>query len=431
MNYKEFFNKKRIAVIGLGPHGEMLPDIKFLIRNKANVAIYDMRSEKRMKDYINNLKDFGLDVYTFGKIKDDELCNFDLIILSPEISKKSSFLKKAIQKEVQIEYPETLFFKLSPPITLIGILGLYGKTTILNIIHNLLKKSFENYKNQGLFVIDPDSNSGALTHLKKIKKDDLVIARIPENMMSHYHDIHISPHVAVITSKIDFDILDYQTYNNFIVASDKVVDYIREEKGGVLKAKILRTRSSMIPHDWVINTKGIHDRDNISLILQTCELFKISPETVREEIENTLSIKGCLEFVKKVSNIEFYNDSNSVTPFSTISAIKSFSDNNIVLIIGGAYTGHDYTELIKSIKDYVSTVVLIAGSGSLGIREGISEIENINFIQALSLEDAITKSLEVADKGSRVVFSPGFEAVGVFISRKDRGERFIKLVKSL
>ncbi len=432
MNYKEFFNKKSIAVIGLGPHGEMVPDIKFLLRNKANVAVYDMRSERRMKDYVTSLKDYGLDRYSFGKINDEELSNFDLIILSPEISKKSFFLKKAIQSEIQIEFPETLFFKLSPPITLVGILGLYGKTTIFNILLNILKKSFENYKNQGIFAIDPESNSGALLHLKKIKKDDVVIARIPESMISHYHDIHISPHVAVITSKINFDILDYQTYNNFIVASDKVVDSIKKEKDGVLKAKILRTRSSTVPTDWIVNTKGKHDRDNISLILQTSELFKVSPEIVREVVEDIAYNKGCLEFVKKVSNVEFYNDSNSITPHSTVSALESFANNkDIVLIIGGAYTGHDYTELVKSIKEYMPKVILIAGSGSLGIRNNISEIENISFTQSISLEEAVSKSLEISNKGGVVIFSPGFDAVGVHISRKERGERFVKIVKSL
>ncbi|MDO8430413.1 MAG: hypothetical protein Q7S72_00265 [Candidatus Taylorbacteria bacterium] len=44
MNYKEFFNKKKIAVIGLGPHGEMISDIKFLLLNKASVSVYDIRS---------------------------------------------------------------------------------------------------------------------------------------------------------------------------------------------------------------------------------------------------------------------------------------------------------------------------------------------------------------------------------------------------
>jgi hypothetical protein len=41
----------------------------------------------------------------------------DLIILSHEYPRESSFLKNAKEKNIPIEYPETLFFKLAPPVT--------------------------------------------------------------------------------------------------------------------------------------------------------------------------------------------------------------------------------------------------------------------------------------------------------------------------
>jgi UDP-N-acetylmuramoylalanine--D-glutamate ligase len=432
VNYKEFFNNKKISVVGVGPHGEMVADIKFLLKNKAKVSLFEMRSEKRMKDYLIELKDFGLDKYVFGKVNGDDLLESDLIILSPEISKKSLFLKKAISAEINIEFPETLFFKLSPPITLIGVLGMYGKTMVAGMIHTILKKSFSEYKDQGLFFIDPESTNGALSYLKKIKKDDVVLARIPEYQIPHYHEIHISPHVAVITSATSFNLLAFQTYNNFIVAPDDVVDAIKLEKDFALKAKILRTRPSLIPTDWNLSVLAGHDRENIALVIQTCELFKVPTEMMREIIQNYSGIKGSVEFIKKVGGIEFYNDANSILPKSTLSALQSISQNkNIVLIMGGAYTGHDYTELIKNIPQYVSTVILLPGSGTLGIRVILDELSDIKILQSLSLEDAVKVSLEQSKKGDRVVFSPAFEAVGVDISRKERGERFVRAVRAL
>ncbi len=432
MNYKEFFNAKKVAIIGLGPHGEMMADIKFLLRNKANVSLYDMRSEKRLKVFIPELKDVGLEMYTFGKVPEEELINFDLIIISPEISKKSLFLKKAIQAEIQIEFPDTLFFKLSPPITLIGVLGLYGKSSVAHMIYTILKKAFSGYKDQGLFFIDPDSTNGALTHLKKIKKDDVVLARIPDRLIPYYYEIHISPHVAVITSQIDLDILEYQTYNNFIVSTDEVIDAISKEKNFPSKAKMLRTRSNQIPVDWNLSTKMSHDRDNAVLVLQTVELFKVPKEFTKEVIQGFLGLRGSIEFIKKVSAIEFYNDASSITPKATLSALRSLSSGkNTILILGGAYTGYDYQELIKDIPQYVSTVILLPGSGTLGIRPHIEALENINLIQTLTLEEAVKLAYENAKKGDKVLFSPAFDAVGIDISRKERGERFVKAVRSL
>jgi UDP-N-acetylmuramoylalanine--D-glutamate ligase len=432
VNYKDFFRNKRIAVIGLGPHGEMVADIKFLLRNKAQVLLYDMRSDKKLKSFLPELKEVGLEHYTFGKVPSDELLNAELIIISPELSKKSMFLKKATQAEIQIEYPDTLFFKLAPSVTLIGVMGVCGKSTVAHLIYTILKKAFVEHKDQGLFFIDPESTNGALTHLKKIKKGDVVLARIPDALLPHYYEIHISPHVAVITSKIAFDILEFQTYNNFIVAPDGVVDAIKSHKNLLSKAKILRTRGSSIPADWQIKTKAVYDRENAALAIQTSELFKVPPEVSREVIQTFMGLKGRIELVKKVSGIEFYNDASSTSPQATLSALMSLaSGKNIVLIIGGAYTGHDYSPLIKNISEYVSTIILLPGSGTIGFRADIESIPELDFVQVLSLEDAVKEALGHAKKGDKVLFSPGFDAVGVDVSRRERGERFVKAVRGL
>jgi UDP-N-acetylmuramoylalanine--D-glutamate ligase len=410
----------------------MMADIKFLVRNKAYVAVYDIRSEKRLKSYVSDLKDLFLEKYIFGKVDPDELLNFDLILLSPELSKNSAFLKKSILAEKQIEYPETLFFKLSPQVTLVGVLGMYGKTVVSSLVYAALKESFSAIKDQGIFYIDPDSANGALTHLKKIKKGDVVLARIPEQLLSSYHDIHISPNVAVITSVIDFNILRYQTYNNFIVASDEVMDAIRQETNLPQKAKMLRTRASSVPVSWNLVTRHTHDMDNYSLVLQTSELFKVSEDIVRNILQSHVGARGSIEFIKKVDNKEFYNDSNSTHPQSTMSALKSVSRNrDTVLILGGAYTGYDYMELVKNINQYAHTVILLPGSGTLGIRANIEGIGDIGVIQVLNLEEAVLEAFKVARKGDKVLFSPSFDAVGVDISRKERGEKFVKIVRSL
>ncbi|MDO8430407.1 MAG: hypothetical protein Q7S72_00235, partial [Candidatus Taylorbacteria bacterium] len=387
---------------------------------------------KRLQGFSSELKDIGITKLSFGKVDADELLTYDIIIISSEISKKSLFLKKAISAEIPIEFPETLFFKLSPPITLIGVLGLYGKSSVSQMLYSILHKSFREYKDQGLFFLDPDSEHGALTHLRKIKKDDVVLARIPGHLMSHYHDIHISPHVAVITSLIDFDIIDFQTYNNFIVATDEVVDALKLEKTVSSKAKILRTRPSLIPADWNISPRALHDKENMALVLQTCELFKAPIDIIRNTLQSPSRLRGSVEFIKKVAGTSFYNDANSVTPKATLSALRSLANNkNIILILGGAYTGHDYSELLTNISQYVSTIILLPGSGTLGIRVKLQDLQDVTVVQAFSLEDTVKESIKYAKKTDIVLFSPAFDAVGVDISRKERGEKFVKLVRGL
>lgn len=432
MNYKDYFKDKKIAIIGLGPHGEMIADIKFLLRNKAHVSLYDMRSEDRIKKYIMSLSVGGLSKFSFGKINADELLDFDLIILSPEISKKSTFLRKAIESGIQVEFPDTMFFKLAPPIILVGVIGICGKTTVSHLIYGMLKKSFLEHDNQGLIFIDSDSTNGALNHLKKIKKDDLVLVRIPDHLIDHYHNMRMSPHVTVITSNTSFKILEFQTQNNFIVAPDNVVDEIRKNIKFTPRAKILRIRSSSVPSDWIVDFKSILSLENVALALQTAELFRVSRDIAKEVIKGFIGLRGHIELIKKIGGVEYYNDASSVSPHSTLHALRLLSVNkNVILIFGGAYTGYDYSELLKNISQYVSTLILIAGSGSIGLREKLDKIDGLRCLNVLNLEQAVKKSKEYSKKGDIVLYSPGFDAVGVDVSRKERGERFVRAVREL
>lgn len=432
MNYKDFFKSgdtaKNIAVVGLGPHGEMVADIKFLLKLGVQVSLYDIRSEQKLEKFLPALEQAGLVAFSFGaavgKMLPEKLLSFDLIILSPEVSRKSLFLKKAAAAGIPIEFPQVLFLKLAPPITLVGVMGACGKSTVAHMIHGMLKKSFVEYENQGLYFTDPDSTSGALSHLKKIKQGDVVLTRVPEDMMQEYYHAHISPHVAVITSLTSFagqevrgafNILEHQTYNNFIVAPDSVVDAIKKQTEFTPKAKMIRMRA-----------------DNKALALQAAELFKVSSEISEGFLARFVGLKARQEMVKNVKGVEFYNDAASITPHATLFALRTFSiDKNIILILGGAYTGYEYGELVREIPLYAKAVILLPGSATLGFREAVSKLTDIKYLQAPNLEEAVVAAKERAIKGDRVIFSPGCEAIGIDLSRKERGERFVKAVRGL
>ena len=166
--------------------------------------------------------------------------------------------------------------------------------------------------------------------------------------------------------------------------------------------------------------------------MQASELFKVPKEVVREVAQGFVGLKGRIELIKKVQGVEFYNDSASINPASTLTAIRTLSvDRNLILILGGAYTGSDYGELMSSISQYVSTLIVLPGSGTIGLREALQGLKDVIVMNALTLEQAVISAKDNAKKGDRVLFSPGLEAVGIDISRKDRGERFVRAVREL
>lgn len=469
MASRDYFKGKRVAFIGLGTHGEMVEDVKYLIKAGAWVSIYDLKSEARLKNHLVFLRSVGLANYVCGSIPQEDLLDMDIIILSHEYPRDSSFLKavytenlergkghassndtikaeptigeisESPKKVIQVEYPETLFFKLAPPVTLVGIIGTCGKSTVISILTPLLEKVCEAFETQGLFVVDPESADGILSHLKKIKNGDIVVMRIIDQMIPELHELRISPHVAVFTmmptlrgsSNSPFEILAYQTYNNFIVASDEVIDATRSVDIQP-RAKMLRTKSNLIPDDWGFNGRGSHDRMNGALALQTVRLFKVDDDIARHILTEWKALKGRLELVKKVKGVEFYNDTMSMNPDSTLAGVTALSEGrNIILIFGGVDGGYEYRILYSQLPRYVHTIVNIPGSGTLRQRSNLQSMEGLDIRSAPSIDEAVRTAFDCAQKGDRVLFSPGFEAGGVDGSKIERGERFVRAVRGL
>jgi UDP-N-acetylmuramoylalanine--D-glutamate ligase len=228
-----------------------------------------------------------------------------------------------------------------------------------------------------------------------------------------------------------FDILSYQTYNNFIIGNDAVIDATHAE-GYQTRAKMLRTKASLVPAEWKIQSRGNHDRDNAALALQAGRLFKVGDDTARRLLEAWKPLRGRLEPVKKLKGVEFCNDTGSISPDSTLTALMCLSEGrNVVLIFGGADSGADYRRLYAALPHYAHSLIVIPGSGTVRERKTLEHLDRVEVKSVPSVEAAVRLAMEQAKKGDKILFSPGFEAGGLDGSRKDRGERFVRAVRAL
>ena len=108
--------------------------------------------------------------------------DMDVIILSHEYPRDSSFLAEARTAGVAIEYPETLFLKLVPPVSVIGVMGACGKSSVVSMLAPMLEDACAK-NNQNCVVADAESEDGILVHLKKLKSGDIVVMKIASAMM--------------------------------------------------------------------------------------------------------------------------------------------------------------------------------------------------------------------------------------------------------
>jgi UDP-N-acetylmuramoylalanine--D-glutamate ligase len=447
MTYGDFFKGKKVAVVGLGPRGEMRLDIKFLLKQGVAVTVYDMRGLPALRRIISDLKVARLKDYHLGGVSAEALTNYDLIILSPELPRSAEFLKEARNRAIPIEYPDILALKLAPPVTIVGVMGSCGKKAIISMLADSIKHSFRTTGMPPPFIIDYEYFGGSLSILSKIKKDGVIIVRMPDYSLAEYARARLSPSVAVIavapSAPDPFSALSktlaYQTYNSFIVTTDDIADMIHNSDPHRNKAKIIRTRAGRFPREWGISFRGDHEREDAALVLETASLFKIDEKFVRAAVVDYTDKKspGSIILVKKAKNVSFYDDSSSERPEATLAALKALSSYSsdpttaTILIMGGAETGADYDLLLKNISQYTRVIVLVPGSGTLGLRKRLGAIENLKCLSAPSVEAAVKLARAETKAGDRILYSPAFAAAGIDRSRAERGERYVKAVRGL
>ena len=89
---------------------------------------------------------------------------------------------------------------------------------------------------------------------------------------------------------------------------------------------------------------------------------------IKESLSDFQNVEHRLEFVSKIHDIEFYNDSKATNVNSTWYAIECM-EKDIVWIVGGVDKGNDYSELFDVVKKKVKAIVCL-GKDNRKIIEG-------------------------------------------------------------
>ena len=172
--------------------------------------------------------------------------------------------------------------------------------------------------------------------------------------------------------------------------------------------------------------KGNHNYENILVTYLVVKLLNINFKYVTEVLKEFKGVEHRLEFVRNINGVNYYNDSKSTNPTSTITALNSF-DNNIDLILGGMERSQDFNDL----SPYSSKIKKIYAIGE--VRKRVMEFAEKNNIEAEEFEtlsSAMKKIKEEATSGDTVLLSPASASWDQYLRFEDRGEEFKKIVNS-
>ena len=454
----------RVGVLGYGQEGQAIAD--YLIAQGVMPIIYDAKSLEQLptevlaKLHHNNLKFNGGDNYLNSIL---ENCN--IIFRSPGIKIPPEFINESIEKSITIT-SQTAWFFTHCPAKIIGVTGTKGKGTTSSLISEILVKAKEQHQITGnVYLTGNIGKVQPLSFLDDLTENDLIVYELSSFQLQ---DLKTSPHLGiclmVTEDHLDYHknlneyyeaksaISKYQTgsdiliYNTDYEASKKIAQSGNGTKWVVSKNSLTTngvqiTDESLIVRgvensDIVIDTnrrllRGKHNLENIAAASLAGLLLGVTKNVVEQSIVEFKGLKHRLQFVKKIEEVSYFNDSISTIPETTIAALQSFNEP-VILLLGGASKNLNYNDLVLKLNTQTNlkAVVTVGQTGE----DIFQKLKSLNFNKTLlgpffNFKEAVESAKALAISGDVVLLSPAATSFDMFKSYADRGDQFIKIVE--
>ena len=341
---------------------------------------------------------------------------------------------------------------------IIAITGSNGKTTTTSMIHQLL--------------VDAGLSAGLGGNIGKSfaaqvmgQEPDYYVLEVSSFQLDG--TLQFQPHIAVITN-ITPDHLDrynhqfeaYIASKMSITKSQGQEDFlIYDADDPVLSTSVPNTpiKSALMPYTTktnlaqgsfidrdtlVINTpqksitmpnlnltvQGMHNQKNAMAAATVGALLNIRKETIRQSLEHFQSVEHRLEFVLKINNVTYINDSKATNVNAVYYALESMQSPT-VWIVGGEDKGNQYEELLPLVNEKVKAIICL-GTYNEKIIQCFGSVVDM-LVETQAMEDAVQVAYRLAERGDTVLLSPACASFDLFKNYKDRGYQFKTAVRQL
>lgn len=448
---KEELGEKKIAILGFGREGKstfslfrnLFPALKLVVADKNPESLRPLETEPGVErisgdDYL------------------EKLPSVDVLIKSPGIPMKSM---EFLGDSVKISSQTDLFLQAYAD-QIIGITGTKGKSTTSSLLFQVLKSWDENTIFVGNIGVPPFD---MVNHINDA-------TRIVCEFSSHQLEIiRKSPHIAILLNIFQEHLDHYHSYEDYqrakfnIARFQKVHDYFiycadnETTKSGLVqysfpgstipfslhglsssgvyfeKNRIVYQSSDF--HEILMDTdmprllQGRHNLYNIMAVLAACRILKIPTEHVSPEISKFKPLEHRLEYVGRFGGIDFYNDSISTIPESTIEAIKSIEQIN-TLILGGYDRGIEYGNLAKFVAGTAIENILLLGEAGKRMEVLLKyHCYGKNIMHVNSFDELKPLICRFTRPGTVCLLSPAASSYDMFVNFEERGRRFKQMAE--
>ncbi len=433
---------KIIGIIGYSRTGKAVAE--FVQKRGGKVKVSELSDSRELE---KELIEKGYE-YEIGKNSFEFLKDCDLIVISPGVPSKSSFVLELEEKGKDI-ISEIEFASYFIKSKIIGITGSNGKSTVTSMIYHILKESGVDAtiggnigiplikfteENSEYFVVE--LSSFQLEKIKKFRPFISVLLNItPDHLdrYSNFEDYAIAKfNIFKNQQDTDFAVLniedEYIKNNLNTIKASKVLYSIRKENVNMYTKnnKIIYEDEEILEFSD-IPLLGIHNIENTMAVVGVMKIVGLKNSEIKKGIKTFKGLEHRTELCGEVGGVKFINDSKATNIDATYKALISF-DSPIILILGGKDKGGDFTVLNDLIKSKVKKLILI-GAAREKIKKQLDR--DIEFIEVNTMEEAVRTSYSLAEKGDLVLLSPACASFDMYKNFEERGRDFKNLVKML
>ncbi len=412
--FKEIFTKgKSVLILGFGKEGRSsydflqkhFPDCKIGIADR-NTAIANAHLPAPLHLGENYLQ---------------AMYDYDIVMKSPGILLKDTpeSLKARITSQTDL-------FLRAYGLQTIGVTGTKGKSTTASLICHLLQKTGKKSMLMGNIGLP------AFDFIEKIHKGDLIVYELSAHQLEMTHS---SPHIAVLLNLFPEHLDYFGSFEKYKQAKLNIFRFQKQGDSAFCGEKILELTNYCETSENLINVfrredllqrsglKGEHNVKNILLAFNVLHKLGISLEALPHALSGFNALPHRLEHVGNFGGIDFYNDSISTIPQSTIAAVKSIPQVD-TLVLGGFDRGVDYTALVDFlVNTKIKNFFFLGKAGARMLQIFQAGDGRRNLIPVKNLQEVFSRLKRLSDTHC-CLLSPAAASYDQFHNFEHRGDLF-------
>jgi UDP-N-acetylmuramoylalanine--D-glutamate ligase len=383
--------------------------------------------------------------------REENLLDADAIVLSPGVPYDLPMLENVRARGIPtIGEVELAFHFLQGPV--IGITGSNGKTTTTALTGHVLKQcgiACQVGGNIGTAVASLVASSSPkqwnVLELSSFQLESIVDFRAsiaaclnvtPDHLDRHHtFEIYVNTKGRLFDTQRpgDFAVLNYDDATCRAFASRTKARIVwfsstqRAPAGVFLNGDSIEFNGSTFMTRSQIKLRGMHNVENVMAAAAVAHLAGARLEEIGAAVASFPGVEHRIEFVRKLSGVEYYNDSKATNVDAALKAIDAFP-NGLWIILGGKDKGSDYAPLRAPLAERAKGVLLIGAAAPL-IRKALDGAVPLSDCEIL--ERAVAHAHAHAAPGDTVLLAPACASFDQFENYERRGERFKHLVAEL